>query len=191
MAACVLWAYVEDSDRHRQQVQKMAEHFRPSSDTADAERTVKVMLLRDGGLDIDPPAQDVRGRFAGRHEPGLRKWFVASQALVACRSGRLDEALQLVNQSLLLAEQDGEPRGSYPTLTALAVRAMTLALQHDPVQARPALDELKMLLARSGLKWNAGGSRRRLDPEWRFHPARSADSRDPAPRGRAADGNDG
>lgn len=159
MAACVLWAYVEDADRHRQQVRRMVEHFRPSSDNADAERTVKVLLLRDGGLDLEP---DLLGTFAAVSpedaNPGLRKWFVASQALVACRSGRFDEALQLVNQSLLLAEQDGEPRGSYPTLTALAVRALTLARQNDRVLARPALDELKMLLGRSGLKWSTDGS---------------------------------
>jgi hypothetical protein len=41
---------------------------------------------------------------------------------------------------------------------ALAVRALTLARQNDHVQARPALNELKMLLGKSGLKWNADGT---------------------------------
>jgi hypothetical protein len=117
------------------------------------------MLLQHCGLDIEP---DLPGPFVAvapdAANSGLRKWFVASQALVACRSGQFDAALQLVRQSLQMSEQDGETRGSFPTLTALAVRALTLACQNDQVQARPALDELKMLLGRTGLKWNSDGS---------------------------------
>ena len=161
MVPSVLWACAGDADEHRRQCRAMADRFRASTSAPDAERTLKVMLLLQYGLDRGLPQIDdsAKALEAGTVEPGLAKWFVGTRALLAFRSGDFAEAQRSVDESLQLVQADGDSRGAPPALLALAVQAMIHAEQGDATAAQATLDELKSLLATDhGMKWRDDGT---------------------------------
>jgi tetratricopeptide (TPR) repeat protein len=161
MVPSTLWACALDANEHRRQCRAMAERFRTSPDAPDAERTLKVMLLLEHGLDREHPMIDASAKSLaeGTLEPGLETWFLGTRALLAYRSGDFVVAQQSVNESLQLVQSDGGSRGAPPALFALAVQAMIHAKQGDATAAQAILDELKSLMATNhGMKWRDDGT---------------------------------
>jgi tetratricopeptide (TPR) repeat protein len=161
MVPSVLWACAGDADAHQRQCRAMAERFRTSPDAPDAERTLKVMLLMENGLDRKHAKIDdvIKSLAAGTVDQGLAKWFVGTRALLAYRSGDLAEAQRSVDEALELVQAGGESRGAPPALLALAVQAMIHAKHGDAGAAHTTLDEMKSLLATDHrLRWHEDGT---------------------------------
>jgi hypothetical protein len=159
MKTAALWAYAGDAERHRAWSRKMAERFRANDVAADAERTVKVMLLLEHGLD---PEQAPIGRFLTgldeNEQPNLRVWFLSTRGLLACRSGEFDEAQQSLDEAQQLQTDAENAQNSDPVLIRVAVQGLIDAKRGDLVQTQAALDQLQSQLASRGAKWRDDGS---------------------------------
>lgn len=156
MLGPILCTYSGDVKKHQEICRKMDEHFQKSDSPADGERTLKMMLLADSGVELPP---ELVKKFVPSSEitsDSLHIWFSAARALLECRRGDYAEAHKWVDKTLELEKKS--PNGNIQAL-ALSVRALTYAKQKDHPQARTTLQEVKeTLTTRLHLKWNADGT---------------------------------
>jgi tetratricopeptide (TPR) repeat protein len=155
MHPAALWAYLGNTDRHREYCQKMAERYRLSANAEDTERLLKVMLLEANATELPPEAIEKFTSSLDVIPAGLQVWFYPLAALLNCRQGKYLEAHELLDKTLEL--EQASPN-LYPKSLALAIQALTYANQRDVAKAQQSLDSARQVMS-DGLKmsWQADG----------------------------------
>jgi len=136
----ILLVHLRESDLHRQFCERMLDRFASTKDVWTANCLVKSCLLRPGI--VDPSSLPVSllsedREFATKEPPWVLR---EARALVAYRSGKLDEARRLVRETLALPVYKEDPLYAPRALSILAMATHKLG---DAPLARDLYEQAK------------------------------------------------